>query len=120
MLYLEEAITTFFLVCLLILLQRPDWAQLLIDVVNQVIAVIWQLVAGIFHLTPDPPIQFDASSAGTWGLFLILMLAVAALIGRVGLPSYYNKGEFFIVKWLMAISRKIGVRSETGSGSVFV
>jgi hypothetical protein len=98
----KEAITTFFLVCLLILLQRPDWAQALIDIINKIITTIWQLVVRIFHLTPTGgPIQLDASSAGTWVLILLLTLAVAALVARMSLPGYTQreKGKFFAVQF---------------------
>ena len=71
----KEAITTFFLVGLLILLQRPDWAQILIDVINQVILFIWQVVVRIFRITATTePFQLDASSGGTWILILLLTL----------------------------------------------
>ena len=99
----KEAITTFFLVGLLILLQRPDWAQILIDIINQIILFIWQLVVRLFRITPtNEPIQLDASSAGTWILILLLTLAVAALIGRLSLPGYTHreKGKFFTVQFV--------------------
>jgi len=98
----KEAITTFFLVGLLILLQRPDWAQTLIDVINQIILLIWQLVTSIFRITPTTePFQLDASSGGTWVLILLLTLALAALIGRLSLPGYTHRerGKFFTVQF---------------------
>jgi len=99
----KEAITTFFLVGLLVLLQRPDWAQILIDIINQIILVVWQLVIRIFRITPaNEPIQLDASSGGTWILLLLFTLAVAALAGRLSLPGYpqRKKGKFFTVQFI--------------------
>jgi hypothetical protein len=96
----KEAFTILVLAMLMILLQRPDWAQVVIDFLNRVISTIWQFVVGLLPLTsPISPFQFDATSAGTWIAILILLLGISALIARLALPSTTKKipGNFYAV-----------------------
>jgi hypothetical protein len=83
----KEAVATLFLVFLLLLLMRPDWAQTFINVLNQIILIIWELAVRVLNslLGFNPtgtPFQFDASSSGTWIIILILSLGLAALASR--------------------------------------
>ncbi len=96
----KEAITTIFLVALIFLLQRPDWSQWLIDRLNDLIEVIWNILPDsiaafisnsletLFGIdTGGGPIQLNASSPGTWVVILILIVAVATLIGRLSFTN---------------------------------
>jgi hypothetical protein len=88
----KEAITTFFLAVLVLLLQRQDWALAVINFLNWVIATVWGFVVRLLGLSPtDGPPQFDASSAGTWIIILILTLGLAALISRLTLPGFSTR-----------------------------
>ncbi len=96
----KEAVTMLVLAGLVMLLRRPEWAQTVIDVVNTIIATIWELVVRVFSLTPTQgPFQLDATSAGTWILILILLLGLAALFSRLVLPGSNTRkmGKFYTV-----------------------
>ncbi|MBN1995679.1 MAG: CvpA family protein [Anaerolineae bacterium] len=84
----KEAITILFLAVLLLLLQRPDWAQVVVDFINWIIAVVWQFVVNLFGLTPTiGPFQFNASSPGTWIAILLLVLGFSAVFASLILPT---------------------------------
>ncbi|MBN1218778.1 MAG: hypothetical protein JXM69_07615 [Anaerolineae bacterium] len=104
----KEAITTFLLAFLLLLLQRPDWAQAVVDFLNWIIASIWQLVVQLFGLTTTVPFQLDATSAGTWIMILILVLVFSIFISRLVLPShaYRIPGQYYAVS---IIGRVLGL-----------
>ncbi|MCP4357194.1 MAG: hypothetical protein GY796_04145 [Chloroflexi bacterium] len=96
----KEAVTMLVLAGLVMLLRRPEWAQTVIDVVNTIIATIWELVVRVFSVTPTQgPFQLDATSAGTWIMILILLLGSAALFSRLVLPgsNTRKKGKFYTV-----------------------
>jgi len=96
----KEAITTFALVILVILLQRPDWAATLIDFLNQIIALVWSWVVNLFGTLPWSPSPLDPASSGTWIGILVVLLGLSALIARLALPGaagqapgrYYTAG----------------------------
>ncbi len=95
----KEAITAVFLTFLLILLQRPDWAQALIDFINWLIATVWQLVVDLFNLSTSGPFQLDATSASTWFIILILFLGLSAMVASIALPSHSSRvpGKYYTV-----------------------
>ena len=69
----KEAITIIILAFLILLLQQPEWAQAIIDGINQVILVGWQFISGVTGLTLIGEVfQIDASEGGTWLMILIL------------------------------------------------
>lgn len=96
----KEAVTVLLLAVLVLLLQQPDWAEIIINTVNGLISSVWFLVEDLFSFLPDGgPIQFDAGSPGTWIMVLILFLGSAALVSRLALPDYHTgkKGTFYSV-----------------------
>jgi hypothetical protein len=96
----KEAITTFALALLVVLLQRPDWASTLIDFLNQIITLVWGWVVKLFGTLPWSPSQLDSASTGTWIGILFVLLGLSALIARLALPGtagqapgkYYTAG----------------------------
>jgi hypothetical protein len=106
----KEAITSLFLALLLLLLKRSDWAQIFINVLNQIIAFVWELVVRVLNSLfslglANAPFQFDASSSGTWIIILIITLGIAGLIGRFALPNYTDrpKGKIFSVGFIARV-----------------
>jgi hypothetical protein len=96
----KEAITTFVLVLLITLLQRPDFALWLVNLINSAIAWVWEFVVNLLNLTSlGGPFQLDPTSAGTWIVILILALGFAALVSRLTLPSGTNRlpGSYYEV-----------------------
>jgi hypothetical protein len=87
----KEAITTFVLIFLLILLQRPDWAITIVNFINWVIATVWQFITGLLNLPTTGPLQLDPTNAGTWILILLLSLGLSGLIARITLPGATNR-----------------------------
>ncbi len=92
----KEAILTVFLTVLVLLLQQPGVAELVIELLNTVIARIWELQPDFFSSifenifavsTAGGPAQADASDPGTWLLILVLFIFVATLIGRFSLAG---------------------------------
>jgi len=84
----KEAITTFFLALLVLLLQYPDWARLLIDWINAGIAAIWPYLASLFSFIDSATVfQLDASRASTWLVILFLLLGLSAFMARLFLPG---------------------------------
>ncbi|MBI1879134.1 MAG: hypothetical protein HYR94_13090 [Chloroflexi bacterium] len=89
----KEAITTFLLALLVLLLQQPAWAQTIIDWLNQGIAVILSFLANNFGvtLTTDTAFQVDPSRPGTWLVILFLILGLSSLLARFFLPATLNR-----------------------------
>lgn len=98
----KEAITTFVLVFLLMLLQRPDWALTIVNALNKVIARGWQFATGLLNLPTTGPIQLDPTWAGTWLLILLLALGLSSLIARMTLPGAANRvpGMYYTVGFI--------------------
>jgi hypothetical protein len=98
----KEAITTFVLVFLLILLQRPDWALTIVNALNGAIARVWQFITGLLDLPTTGPIQLDPTWAGTWLLILLLALGLSGLIARMTLPGAANRipGVYYTVGFI--------------------
>lgn len=95
----KEAVTIFVLASLMILLQRPDWAELIINLVNQVIAAVWQILVGLSGLAlPQEPFQIDPTSGGAWVVILILLLGTSSLITYAVLPGGARSGRFYAVR----------------------
>lgn len=99
----KEAISTAFLAVLVLLLQQPTVAKLVIDFVNGVLDFLWALIPNSLLPTVDSlfedvfavstngePLQFDPGSGGTWLLVLVLFLGLAVLVSRASLPSYHG------------------------------
>lgn len=92
----KEAITTFFLAVLILLLQNPDWARWLLNVINQIIAGVWQYIpTGLTGFVNDglgnflaietqggEPFQVDPAAPETWFTILFIVVGAAILIGR--------------------------------------
>jgi hypothetical protein len=98
----KEAITTFFLATLIFFLRVPDAAQLFINAINSIIAAIWNImpnfildffesILGIGAVGAPP--QFDAGSAQTWIIMLIIFIGLAILIGRLAMPSSGRRAD---------------------------
>jgi hypothetical protein len=108
----KEAVTTVFLVILLLFLQNPPWAEGLINFINQIIDTIWNnlpatirptinegltvaFATGEFTTTP----QIDPSNPETWLVILALLVGVAILIGRLS----FTNSPLFLGRVLGAI-----------------
>jgi hypothetical protein len=98
----KEAITTFVLVFLLILLQRPDWALRIVNALNWGIARGWLFITGLLDLPTTGPIQLDPTHAGTWLLILLLALGLSGLIARMILPGATHRipGVYYTVGFI--------------------
>ncbi len=94
----KEALVTFFLGLLVLLLQNPDWAQTFVDFLNGIIASLWQLLppawqtnlanALALDISSGAP-QFNPGNAGTWLVILVVGLLIVTQIGRLALPRSY-------------------------------
>ncbi len=107
----KEAFTTVILVFFVFLLQQPGVAEVLVDLINRSFNWVWQILpdslrnflqnfleSGLGISTAvDGSIQIDPGNPGTWLIFLILFLAVAALISRIFLPDH-GSGSGYAVK----------------------
>jgi hypothetical protein len=106
----KEAITTFLLALLVLLLQHSNWAQTLIDWINKGIATVLLLLADIFGFTAssDTIFQLDASRPSTWLGILLLTLGLSALFARFFLPGTASKipAQYYTVT---LIGRLLGV-----------
>jgi hypothetical protein len=88
----KEAITTFLLGGLVLLLQMPEVAYSIIDFVNQILATIWSwlpasitdFLTNIFGITS---LQIDASNGQTWLVILIATLAFSIILSHFLLPN---------------------------------
>jgi hypothetical protein len=108
----KEAVTTFFLVILVILLQLPGVATAVVDLINTGITFIWNIIPdsiktflqdvfanvfGISTASTDSPPLFDPGSATTWIIFLIAFMVIAILISRANLRRDWNKpGKYYV------------------------
>jgi hypothetical protein len=97
----KEAVTTSALAGFILLLQNPDWAQRLVDLINSLLATVWNYIPT--SITPvvnngletvfavstsgSSPIQIDASDPGTWLTILGLVVGASILFGRVTLGN---------------------------------
>jgi hypothetical protein len=101
----KEAITTFFLVFLVFLARFPPLAQLFIDLINLILALVinilpsslqasWQifLETNLGIPTTDGVLQLDASNGGVWIVILLLFIGLAIFLSRFLLPSTYRVG----------------------------
>lgn len=94
----KEGFTTGGLAIMVAFLQTPQWAQTIIDFVNQVIGWVWSLAPTWFEtffvnvlaisLPPNQPFQLDAASPNTWVAILLLMVLFTTVLSRMaGGPS---------------------------------
>jgi hypothetical protein len=107
----KEAITAGFLVFLVFLLQQPEVATAVVDFINTIIMAIWNILppgikdflysmmANVFGVTTasaDTPPLFDPGSATTWIIFLIVLMILAVIVGRLGLRRDLNgQGSYY-------------------------
>jgi hypothetical protein len=91
----KEALTTAVLAVLIFLLQQPDYAQSLIDTINNLLATVWNaLPASVTSLISDglnyflgldtggSAVQLSANSPGAWVTILILIVGLTTMLGR--------------------------------------
>jgi len=84
----KEAMTTVFLAILVFLLQNPDLAQRVIDTINGILAAIWSFIPNsLLPAVGGAAVQAEAGDANTWLLILILVIAMAIIVGGIMLPS---------------------------------
>ncbi|RME70885.1 MAG: hypothetical protein D6784_15945 [Chloroflexi bacterium] len=96
----KEAITTAFLAFLVFLLAQPDFAASFVELVNTILQTVWSvlptsLTSLLQNSFPGGPvsgvsanaIRIDPSDGNTWLLLLIVVMAVAILLGRMTLPA---------------------------------
>ena len=99
----KEAIITISLAFLVFLLQVPEVAQGIINFINLVFATISGILPNSINTTianfleinlgietVNGAIQLDASDGGTWFIILLLVVGIASLIGRFGLPHWFR------------------------------
>lgn len=92
----KEAVTTFFLAVLVLLLQFPEVAQWLVNRVNEVLATVWEWVPLTFGESLEPLLgldptgpapRIDATNGGTWLAIMLVLLGLSILISRASLPN---------------------------------
>jgi len=97
----KEAITTFLLGGLVLLLQMPEVAASIIEFVNRILATVWgwlpvswqEFLNNIFGLTS---LQIDATSGQTWLVILIAALAFSIILSHFLLPNQNKKsGSYY-------------------------
>lgn len=81
----KEAITTGLLVFLLLLLERPDLAVIIIDGINGLLE--WVRGTDVFSATGavDPPPDIDPSTSQFYIVTLIVLIVVSYFLGRAGI-----------------------------------
>ena len=98
----KEALTTAILVFFVFLLQQTGVAEGFINLINGFLNWFWQILPESFRnflqdflesglgisTAADDAIQIDPGNPGTWLIFLILFLAVVALISHILLPDH--------------------------------
>ncbi|HMQ50508.1 MAG TPA: hypothetical protein PKE64_02235 [Anaerolineae bacterium] len=117
----KEAVTTFFLVFLVVLLTIPDFAQFLIETINEVVAIIWDLfpqgvkdfLSNLFENwlgldTGDGLFQFNSGDGSAWLLLLIVVLGLSVIIGRLGLFDGIRQGRPYSVYVTTPLGRILG------------
>lgn len=92
----KEAITTFLLGGLVLLLQMPEVAYSIIDFINQILAKIWSwLPASVIDFLTNTfgitSLQIDAGSGQTWLVILIGALAFSIILSHFLLPNQNKK-----------------------------
>ena len=117
----KESITNIFLVFLVVLLTIPEFAQLLIEAINDFVVFIWGLVPqgvkefiaslledGLGLDTANGLFQFSSGDGGFWLMLLVLLLGISVLIGRLGLFDGMRPGRPFSVYVATPLGRILG------------
>lgn len=117
----KEAITTIFLVFLVVLLVVPDFAQLLIEAINDIVAFIWgalpqglkdvigRFLESVLGLdTSDGLIQFNSGDGSAWLVLLVVLLGISVIIGRLGLFDGIKQGKPYSVYVTTLLGRILG------------
>lgn len=117
----KEAITTIFLAFLVVLLVVPDFAQLLIEAVNDVVAFIWSalpsglkdvissLLENLLGLdTSGGLFQFNSGDGSAWLVLLVVVLGISVFIGRLGLFDGIRQGRPYSVYVTTPLGRFLG------------
>ena len=96
----KEAITTFFMGLLILLLRMPDVATFVIDRLNQMLLLVWANLPASFkdYLSTSLGLtspQIDASSKQTWLVILILLLGLSILLSRLLLPNSLSSARTY-------------------------
>jgi hypothetical protein len=113
----KEAITSYFLIILALLLYFPVVAQLLIASLNMVFALIARILpdslrvslanlieAGLGIPTVNGAIQLDASNGGVWLIILLICIGMAILLSRALIPNTFRLGIKQIYRPTLAAS----------------
>ncbi len=93
----KEGITTIFLIALVFLLQQPGIAEAFIEVVNAIVAAIWNIAPALFDFIAEnifavetsgtAAIQAEPDEAGTWLFVLVVVVVLAILVSRFLVPG---------------------------------
>jgi hypothetical protein len=79
-----EALTTILLAILIFFLQKPDWAQGVIVLFNDLLTTVWSAIPStITSAVSDQVFQADATGPGTWLTILAVVVGGAILLGRL-------------------------------------
>ena len=92
----REAITTVALVLLTIFLTQPELADKIIQFINNIIEIIWNLVSGVFGAIfggaeataaaeTTPPIVLDPSDRSMYVIILIIVILISYFLSKVTL-----------------------------------
>lgn len=93
----KEAVSTAVLIFFLVMVQQPNLAEQVINLVNTGISTVWQLLATFLPLTGEA-FQFDPQSASTWFILLLSGLGLGSLVARLLLPGA-GRGGFYTANW---------------------
>jgi hypothetical protein len=94
----KEAITTFLLGGLVLLLQMPEVAYSIIDFINQILATIWSWLPAsmqdfMMNTLGITSFQIDAGSGQTWLVILIATLAFSIILSHFMLPNQNKRSS---------------------------
>lgn len=99
----REAVITVVITGLIFLLQNPDLAESVVNLVNQGLAAVSGIINQIFGAIPTSngePFQLQPSDPATWFILLFLLLGGASLLARLVLPAGGIGGQYYGVSFL--------------------
>lgn len=117
----KEALATFFLTLLVLLLRQPDLARTVVEWLNQGAAVVSSFLANLFGFSVDSGtvFQLEPNRSSTWLIILFFVLGFSALLAWIFLPSSASKAPAKYYT-LTVIGRVLGLLVGAVNGFLFI